>query len=333
MRRNTSILFAFILASAIVPPGAAAEELSLLVGRSAVRDTGEPADSWQVDFRYYPARYLVWSASYLNEGHVTGHKRDGVATQLWGRIPMYGRRIVVSLGAGPYRYFDTAVRPDGTFADLHGWAVVYSASAAYLLDSPWIVRLTANHIRGSGDVDMNTYVLGVGYRLWKGVETEPETSREEAERPVPAKTGDELMLFVGQTIVNSPQDQKGVASGIEFRKGLLRHVDWTLTWLNEGDPQVVRRNGLGSQLWLVDAYLDNRLAVGAGLGGYYFVDRKRPPQPGRDATRDLGYLLSLTASWRFPRHWFARFNWNRVLVDYNRDSDVFVLGVGYRLGG
>ncbi len=333
MRSRYPILLAFVFASLAVPPPAGGEELSLLVGRAAVRDTSEPADSWQVDFRYYPARYLAWSASYLNEGHVTGHKRDGVATQLWGQIPMYGNRVVISLGAGPYRFFDTVVRADGTFADVHGWAVVYSASAAYVPDASWVIRVTANHIRGSGDVDMNTYVLGVGYRLWRAKETGPGKPGEEPEGPIPRTTGDELMLFVGRTVVNSPQDQKGVASGIEFRKGLVRHVDWTLTWLNEGDPQVIRRNGLGSQLWLVDAYLDNRLAIGAGLGGYYFLDRKRVPQPGLDSTRDLAYLLSLTASWRFPRHWFARFNWNRVLVDYNRDTDVFVLGAGYRLGG
>ncbi len=328
MGSRPAIFLAFLVAFLVAPSLAAAAELSLLAGRGMTRDTGESAASWQVDFRYYPARYLVWSASYLNEGHVTGHKRDGVATQLWVRIPMYRRRIVVSLGAGPYRFFDTAVRPDGSFTDVHGWAGVYSASAAYFLDGPWDVRLTANHVRGSADLDMNTYVFGVGYRLWK--EKEPEPGKEEA-GPIPPKTGDEVMLFVGQTVVNSPQDQKGVASGIEFRKGVVAHVDWTLTWLNEGDPRVLRRNGLGSQFWLVDAYFDNRLAIGAGVGAYYFADRKRPPQPGKEGTRDFAYLLSLTASWRFERRWFARFNWNRVLVDYNRDTDVFVVGAGYRL--
>jgi len=331
MGSRPAIFLAFFSAALLVPPFAAAAELSLLAGQSLTRDTGDSSDSWQVDFRYFPARYLAWSASYINEGHVPGHKRDGVATQLWGRIPMYRNRVVVSVGAGPYRFFDTAVRPDGSFADLHGWAVVYSASAAYTLDAPWVVRLTANHVRGSGDVDMNTYVLGVGYRLWKERESEPREPEEKA-KPISPKTGDEVMLFAGQTIVNSPQDQKGVASGIEFRKGLVTHIDWTLTWLNEGDPQVLRRNGLGSQLWLVDAYLENRLAIGLGVGGYYFIDRKRRPQSGRESTRDLAYLLSVTASWRFQRHWFARFTWNRVLADYNRDTDVFVVGAGYRLG-
>ncbi len=324
------IFLAIFAASLLAPRAADATEASLLLGRMETLTGSGSARAWQADFRYNPIRYFTWSAFYLNEGHVTGHKRDGVATQLWGRIPMYKGRIAVSLGLGPYRFFDTAVRPDGSFADLHGWAVVYSASAAYYTKSPWLVRLTVNHVRGSSDLDTNTYLLGVGYRLWRQKEIDPGALPGDAEPGPPAKRGDELTAFVGQTIVNSPQDQKGIAAGVEFRKGLAAHFDWTLTWLNEGDPRILRRNGVGSQLWLVDAYFDNRLAIGAGGGGYYFVDKRRPPRPGQEGTRDLAFLLSLTASWRFTRHWSARATWNRVLVDYNRDTDVFVLGAGFR---
>ncbi len=327
-RRTVSI--AFFCVFLLAPRLARGQELSVLVGRTEAPQAVEASDSWQVDFRYDPFRHIGWSASYVNEGHLTQHKRDGVATQLWGRVPLYGGRLVLSLGAGPYRFFDTVILPGGGFEDLHGWAGIYSASAAWHTKSPWLVRLTASHIKGSADLDTNTYVLGVGYRLWKEKEAEFAALPEKEEEPIPLKTGDEAMLFVGQTIVNSPQDQKGIAGGIEFRKGIVPHLDWTLTWLNEGDPRILRRNGLASQLWLVDAYFDNRLAVGVGLGGYYFVDRKRPARPGIEGTRDLAYLLSITASWRFARHWFGRLNWNRVLVDYNRDTDVFVLGAGFR---
>jgi hypothetical protein len=326
-----TILPAFIIAFFLAAHPARADEVSLLLGRMEALNTFESSYSWQVDYRYNPARYLAWSASYLNEGHVPGHKRDGVATQLWGRVPLFKGRIDLSFGVGPYRFFDTATRPDGTFNDVQGWAGIYGASAAWHTKSPLLVRLTANRIKGAGGVDTNTYVLGVGYRLWK--EREPGELPEETEGEIPLKAGDEVTLFAGRTVVNSPQDQKGIASGIELRKGIVDHLDWTLTWLNEGDPQVVRRNGLCSQIWLVDAYLDNRFTVGAGVGGYYFIDRKRPPRPGKEGTRDLAYLLSLTAGYRFTNHWFTRFNWNRVLADYNRDTDVFTLGLGFRWKG
>jgi hypothetical protein len=45
---------------------------------------------------------------------------------------------------------------------------------------------------------------------------------------------------------------------------------------------------------------------------------------------DISGLLTVTASCRFSDHWFTRFNWNRVMSNDNRDSDVFLLGVGYR---
>ncbi len=328
-RHANFILFlcVFLLSPRLAP----AQELSLLLGRTEAPHAVEASTAWQVDFRYDPVRYLGWSVSYVNEGHVTGHKRDGVATQVWGRVPLYAGRLVLSLGAGPYRFFDTVVLPGGGFEDLHGWAAIYSLSAAWHTASPWVVRLTANHVKGSADLDTNSFVVGVGYRLRMEKGPEPAGLPGREDETIPLKTGDEVMPFAGQTIVNSPQDQKGIASGIEFRKGIADHLDWTLTWLNEGDPRVLRRNGLGSQLWLVDSYFGNRFAIGGGVGGYYFVDRKRPPEPGKEGTRDLAYLISATASYRFARHWFARLTWNRVLVDYNRDTDVFVVGAGYRL--
>lgn len=324
------IRWSFLLAVLLFPGAARAQELSLLLGRMSVPTTAESSACWQVDFRYNLARYVAWSASYINEGHVKDHKRDGVASQVWGRIPLFSRRVSLDLGAGAYYYFDTATRPDGSFADIHGWSGLYSAAATYYTKTPWFARLSVNYIKGSGDLDTNTYVLGVGYHLWKEDREGAESPTPEAGAEPSRKTGDEVMLFIGRTVVNSLADQKGIASGIEFRKGIVRHLDWTLTWLNEGDPQVLRRNGLGSQLWLVDSYLDDRLVIGAGAGGYLFVDTKRAPRPGKEGTRDLAYLLSLTAGYRFADRWFARFNWNRVLVDYNTDTDVFVLGAGFR---
>ena len=38
----------------------------------------------------------------------------------------------------------------------------------------------------------------------------------------------------------------------------------------------------------------------------------------------------MTASYRIGREWTARFSWNRVLSNYDRDTDVLLFGVGYR---
>ena len=34
-----------------------------------------------------------------------------------------------------------------------------------------------------------------------------------------------------------------------------RHLDWTVSWLEEGDNSMILRNGLTTQLWLMGAFL------------------------------------------------------------------------------
>jgi hypothetical protein len=44
----------------------------------------------------------------------------------------------------------------------------------------------------------------------------------------------------------------------------------------------------------------------------------------------LSGIVTLTASYRFDPHWFARLSWNRIVTGYDRDTDVILLGGGYR---
>ena len=40
-------------------------------------------------------------------------------------------------------------------------------------------------------------------------------------------------------------------------------------------------------------------------------------------------LLSLTIARRLSEHFIARMIWDRVTSNYNRDSDIFLIGLGY----
>ena len=211
---------------------------------------------------------------------------------------------------GPYRYFDTQAVAGGGYTDVSGWGGIFTASTTIYTKSPWFARFVVNHIYVPKNLDTNTYVLGVGYHLWEEQPEEPVKPGEapKSDEPERTITGDEITLFVGQTVVNSYQDQKGFAGGIEFRKGIAEHIDWSLAWLNAGDVQVNRRNGLGMQLWLVNEYFDGRLPIGIGAGPVYFLDRRKIPVEGRGYNGDLAGLASLTAAYRFSEHWFARFH-------------------------
>ena len=327
MRRNWLPLLGLLL----FPSLATAQDVSLLVGvtESAVSNTSGRA--WQLEFRESLGRYLAVSGSYLNEGHVRDHKRDGLATQLWGRVPLFRNRVSLDFGGGPYRYFDTQAVAGGGYVNVGGWGGIFSASTTLYTKSPWFARFVVNHIYVPKNLDANTYVLGVGYHLWEERPEEPVKPGTAPETDVPKRktTGDEVTVFIGQTVVNSLQDQKGFAGEIEFRKGIVEHVDWTMSWLNLGDVRVNRRNGLGMQLWLVDEYFDSRLPIGIGAGPIYFLDRRKNPDGGQGTTRDLAGLVSLSAAYRFSEQWFARFHWNRVFTSNNSDADLFLAGIGY----
>ncbi len=319
------LCFAFLPGSRI----AEAEEFSFLYGRAASSHGSDTSRGWQIEYRHGAWRRLDLSASYVNEGHLESHNRDGAAVQVWGLLPLYEGRIVLSAGAGPYLFFDTGIRTDGSFDIDHGLGGILSASAAYRTDSPVVFRFTANRVAGTGENDSWSFLLGAGYALRGERESSTGGGTEAPGNAVPPKTGTELAVFAGETFVNNPQNQTAVAAGVEFRKGAAPHLDWTLAYLDEGNPEVLRRYGLAAQLWLVDTYAGGRLGVGAGGGGYLFIDTKRERE--KEGSPDLGYLLSLTACWRFEGRWIARAAWSRVIVDYDRDSDVFLLGAGYRL--
>ena len=327
MIRWTLLLLLLILA---VPHHSFGQELTYSYGTTQVQNTPDHDKNWQVDFRYKFSQYLAASTSYLNEGHFPAHKRDGVMTQAWGSLPLFRRKVSVDIGVGAYRFSDTQPRPGGSYADMNDWAAVYTISGTYYLDSPWFFRVTGNKINAGHDADSTTYALGIGYRLWKG---DPETCPVPATDSCPSPsrtTGDEIMPFIGRTVVNSLEDQKGVAAGIEFRKGIADNVDVTVTWLNEGNPDVIRRDGIAAQLWLVDTFYNRRMTLGIGAGGYFYLDKKDPTGSQSRINSDLAGLISLTTSYRFAERWFTRVIWNRVVTNYNRDTDVFVLGVGYR---
>lgn len=47
------------------------------------------------------------------------------------------------------------------------------------------------------------------------------------------------------------------------------------------------------------------------------------------ATR-LDWLASLSGNIRFTEHWLLRGTWDRVTTSNDRDTDIFMVGIGYR---
>ena len=281
--------------------------------------------AWELEYRHDWGERAAWSLAYINEGHAAAHHRDGLAGEIWWRHEV-GRRFVVSAGAGAYHFSDTLLFGEDDSSNVHGWVPLYSVAATYRMNARWFFRATTNHINHAHGFGSNTLLIGAG--RWLGRERD---AYESGEPETPSTTGNELTLFYGRSIVNTAESPQAAAGAIEFRRGLARHVDRTVSWFNEGDAHVTRRYGPAAQLWLVDRGLERRLAVGLGLGGYLYFDRS--PEPNEEARRALSALISPTLSYRWSEHWLARLTWNRVISDYHRDADLVLLGIGYRWGG
>jgi len=305
-----------------------AQELFLLGGMMQNTATSESDYSWQLEYREGLSEHIAYSISYLNEGHVPDHHRDGNAALLWTGVNLLDQRLSLSAGLGPYYYFDTTnAHGSGSYRNDHGWGAMASAAATWNIGDRWLLQLHTNWIETFNSIDSLSTLIGIGYQLEAPSGSGPVASI----RPVSiASMDNELTVFAGTTIVNSFDSPNSVAVALEYRRSIARYVDWTFGWLEEGDNRLVRRNGLTTQVWAAKAFFEDRFSIGAGGGIYIVLDRFHNLVENRDGGRALSGLVSLTGSYRFHPNWDLRTSWYRIVTDYNRDTDVILGGVGYR---
>ena len=129
--------------------------------------------------------------------------------------------------------------------------------------------------------------------------------------------------------MNSLESPSTFAKSVEYRHGFGAYVDATLTWLDEGPTELTRRNGAATELRVSRGFFNERLRLAVGAGPYVALDTYRVAG-GTNTSDKVSALVTMTASCQFARHWIVRGSWNRVLTGYNKDSDVFLAGVGYR---
>jgi len=314
-----------VLAGIAAAFGADAQELLLLGGATHDSRVSASTYGWAVEYAQGLGEHAYVTLAWLNEGHIQDHHRDGSVAQVWGRVNLFDRRLSLALGIGPYSYFDTAQAEQGaSYANDHGWGVIYSAGLTWYTDRRWLFNLRANRIETQTHVDTTMVLLGAGYQLDAPSTPGPRPTAPSIDGQT---TQNEVALFVGQTILNSYESENSTAVAAEYRRGLGRYVDWTVGWLHEGGNHIIRREGVTTQLWLVRPFFDDRLTLGAGAGAYFVVSQEN--NSGSDDERVSG-IITLTGSYRFDPRWFARFSFSRIVTRYDRDTDVLLLGAGYR---
>jgi hypothetical protein len=322
---RTALLFVLLMISAA---SATADDLFVLGGamRSHNADKNGTSYSWQLEYRKELDEYFEASLSYLNEGHVPAHHRDGHAMQLWGKGSVLDDRVSLSIGIGPYYYFDTT-NPveDGSYMNDHGLGAVFSLAAIWQTETPWLFQLRTNFVKTFGNMDSMSVLAGIGYQLdTPGASRPREPSADFSDVVI----DNEITIFAGRTITNSFKSEHSTSFSIEYRRRLWRYLDWTVAWLYEGDTRLVRRDGLVSQFWAVRDFLDDRVSLGFGAGAYFSIDRQAGHNQYDD--RIISAIVTLTGSYRLAPHWSLRTSWNRIVTNYDRDTDVILGGISYR---
>lgn len=314
----------------LITTKAFAGDLTLLGGimHSWNSEVNDYSYSWMFEYREELNKRFAGSFSYLNEGHIPGHHRDGMALQLWTKSDLMNKRLTLSGGIGPYYYFNTTSSSDNSFQNDHDPGVLFSLAAIWRSESPWIFQFRTNWVKTINSIDSVSALAGIGYQL-NPTSKLPERSESATETGKQPKKN-EVTLFAGRTITNSFESEQSISLGMEYRRALMQYMDMTVSWLYEADTRLIRRNGLVSQLWAVKAFQNDQITLGFGAGAYVAINRQtHDKQNGNDSSVVSG-IATMSGSYRPDPDWSLRVSWNRIITNYNRDTDVIMGGIGYR---
>jgi hypothetical protein len=80
-----------------------------------------------------------------------------------------------------------------------------------------------------------------------------------------------------------------------------------------------------TEIWAGRTFLGDHFGLEIGFGPHLAYDY----HDDQHATK-LDWLASISGNIRFTEHWLFRGTWHRVTTTNNRDTDLFMAGIGYR---
>ncbi len=206
---------AFILCSASAY--SEGQEANVLLG-GAITDRGSASWAFQVEYKQLDllrCRDFIFdgSFSYLNEGHPTGHARDGITAQGWIRI-LDGSKLRVSLGAGPYLYND---RVTGASPAINGLGLAASLDVKYETDGLRFGPRLSEILVPAGP-NATSLLWEVGFDLPDKVSPEAEPKNEISFLPATlANNGRFFELRYARTIVDHLEVMPVYVAGSWFK--------------------------------------------------------------------------------------------------------------------
>ena len=320
---NPATAWVVLASLVLLAAPARAQELYALFGGQNTKALSEQTYSYSMAYQHHLSDHAFVSYTWLNEGHVSNHHRDGYSVQLWLRELTPGRRFAFAAGIGPYRFYDTTLlrgREEST--DLHGFGVLGSAAAYWYFRAPWVATLRYNYAYTRTSITTRTYEIGMGYQFETAGRPGPTVPPGSYDFAWPERN--ELTVMIGQSIVNDFHSPTGAAWALEYRRRLTPYVDVTVAGVDEGDTGVVKRRGIAPEIWISREFAGHRGTVGLGFGPYMTHDDNETGSQNRI----LG-LLTMKLGCRFAGRWSGDAYWYRTVTTNGRDTDVLLVGLGY----
>jgi hypothetical protein len=308
-----------------------------IIGMGGINDTNDHTArtySWQIEYQQPLVNQqplvplFAASFSWLNEGHVPYHQRDGAVAQLWVGTPVW-HDLRASLGVGPYLYFDTeATDSVRGYTDAHGVAGILTTSLEYELNRSWFVSLNASEIYAPRNVSTYTVLLGVGYRLTALDDLFQSLNIGTDNAPLEMSARQQVQAFGGKKIYNDLDPRQTDTFGADYRFSLTRWAAWSATWFNDPGSAPGLHDRVASQLWLVHGIDRAHLALSLGLGTYVQLGANA----ARTGTSRASGLSGIRADWEWAPHTSLVFTWYRRFTEDDEDRDILTLGLAWRFG-
>jgi hypothetical protein len=278
--------------------------------------------TWRGDYYQLLSPRLAVSFGWLNEGHLQEHHRDGWVSQLWATHELRASGLRLGLGLGIYRSFDTLFLADGYRNDHKTLPLLSLVMTRPIGDGPLSAQLMVNRTLGDAKPATFSVLAGIAASLGKPASAPVAAAPRTGE-------GDQSVVFIyGTTILNSDQSETAEAFSVAYRRRVSNHWAWTAGYVNEGNRNGARRDGVSFQGWLEGHYLERRLRLGVGFGPY--LTRVEDTDDGHNSNSvRLSGRTTLAGSWRMGPHWRVHLTWNRTETAYHRDTDLLAAGLGF----
>lgn len=320
--------FAIALVSVALPAAAQAEggtdieRSDFYIMGGALRGLSETTWTAQSGFIYRPGdRRWGLGFAYNNDGHLTNNHRDGLAAQGWYVQPL-GEHFELQLGTGPYATMNNTTI-DGERLNAFRVGLMSSVALKWRFsERGWYLRTQYNNTWVPGSFNSNALLVGVGHDF---------TDTDDIDSPL--RLNAKVSVWGGTSRTTQLGTQNSAAAYQLEAQYLLDSEQWwkpaalSVAFLSEGDTLLAHRTGVPVQLWWSTA--PNGFVFSFGAGPYLAYDGAREQQ------LNLMGILSLRAAYRFAetsRHAYeVGFMYTRVASFYNRDQDIFMLGL--RLAG